>query len=953
MRVEKMFRTCVARTSEMFVRVPKKILPLCLVLALFAQSSPLVFVARGQSDTRRQLTEVIPGRRETSARAARMNFVELARQEALNPDDAYAVPRAIPAPKPAPEELPGPEVAEFPPASRPEDFPQPLGPSPAAQGFLATEDGVNDGFRSIPPDTHGAVGPNHLVVAHNGRIRIQNKNGVTLSTVGLRTFWSRLFPGKSLSELDVFDPKMLYDPYGGRFMITTCADRDKPESAVLVGVTQTSDPTGNWFLYSTDADSTNAAWADFPSMGFNKNWIVVQMNMFNVGAGTSNSGKLFVFDKTQLYAGPQNISVTTMSVTTGGFTMVPATTYDPNLETLYLVQRWNGNSSGNGFLRVSAINNVTGTPTLATGLSFPMASGFTWNNDGQVGTGSPDFAPQKDSPQKIQTNDDRMHAVVYRNGSLWCAHSVFLPASGPTRSTVQWWELNPGVTGGATTAPRQRGLVDPSGTDWYAFPSISVNKDNDVLIGYSRFGPNQFASANYSFRAGADPANSLRDDAVLKAGEAHYYKTFSGTENRWGDYSATTVDPANDTDLWTIQEYAAARANSGAADSDSRWGTRWGKIALAPAADAVSFNAVTATVNETAGKIEVAVRRVGSANAACRVDFATSNLTATDLKDFNAALGTLRFAPGETEKTVTVFITDDRFVEAPETFQLNLSNPVNCSIGAIAGMTITIISDDTMNGPNPVDWSSSFDPAFFVRQHYVDFLNREPDSAGLAFWSGQIMACGSDQQCAERARVNVSAAFYLSIEFQETGYLVYRMYKAAYGNINGASVPVRIQEFLPDARQIGEGVQVGIGNWVQQLEANKNIYAADFAARPRFNTAYPSAFSNAQFVETLNSNTNGALSPTERNNLVNGLNSGAETRASVLRKVAEDADFAAAEKSRAFVMMQYMGYLRRDPDEGGYQFWLGKLNQFNGNFELAEMVKAFITSIEYKERFGP
>ncbi len=541
------------------MRVLKKVFHPVLVLALLAQAAPL---ARAQETTApRKVREQIRGVRAEGTRAARMNLAELQRQESLNPDDSYAVPRAIPAPKPAPEEPPGPEADALS-ASSPAveaDAPQPLGPSPSATGFLGSEDSVNDGFRSIPPDTHGAVGPNHLVVTHNGRVRVQTKTGQTLSTVGLKTFWSRLFPGKSLSEMDVFDPKVLYDPYGGRFMITSCADRNKPESAVLVGVTQTSDPTGNWFLYSADADPADLTWADFPSMGFNKNWIVVQMNMFAVGAGTSNAGKFFVFDKAQLYAGPSSIGVTGITVPTSGFTMVPAATYDPNLETLYVLQRWNGAS---GSLRVSAINNVGGIPTLATALSFPQAAGFTWQS---TGASQADFAPQQGSVQKIQTNDDRMHGVVYRNGSLWGAHTVFTPRGAPTRSVIQWWEVDPSVTTGQFTAPRQRGLVDPSGTDFYAFPSIAVNRHNDVLVGYSRFGANQFAGANYSFRAGTDPSNSLRDDAVLKAGEAHYYKTFGGTENRWGDYSATTVDPSNDTDLWTLQEYAAARAGTGAA----------------------------------------------------------------------------------------------------------------------------------------------------------------------------------------------------------------------------------------------------------------------------------------------------------------------------------------------------------------------------------------------------
>jgi hypothetical protein len=82
-------------------------------------------------------------------------------------------------------------------------------------------------------------------------------------------------------------------------------------------------------------------------------------------------------------------------------------------------------------------------------------------------------------------------------------------------------------------------------------------------------------------------------------------------------------------------------------------------------------------------------------------------------------------------------------------------------------------------------------------------------------------------------------------------------------------------------------------------------------------------------------------------------------QAQVLRAVAEDGDLRTMETNKAFVLMQYFGYLRRSPnsapdtDFSGYNFWLTKLNNFGGNFVAAEMVKAFITSDEYRHRFGP
>ncbi len=257
--------------------------------------------------------------------------------------------------------------------------------------------------------------------------------------------------------------------------------------------------------------------------------------------------------------------------------------------------------------------------------------------------------------------------------------------------------------------------------------------------------------------------------------------------------------------------------------------------------------------------------------------------------------------------------------------------------------------------PNPIEHSSNF----FVRQQYLDFFNREPDASGLSFWTNQIASCGADAQCIDLKRTNVSAAFFLSIEFQQTGYLVYRIYKTAYGNLPGAPVPSRLSEFIPDTDRIGQGVIVGQTGWEQLLENNKRTFAAEYVTRARFTTAYPQTLTAPQFVDALNQNAGGALSPSERNQLVSELSAGVKNRAQVLRAVAEDTDLARSEFNKAFVLMQYFGYLRRDPNDmpdsnfNGYDFWLGKLNQFNGNFVDAEMVKAFLTSGEYKQRFGP
>jgi len=285
-------------------------------------------------------------------------------------------------------------------------------------------------------------------------------------------------------------------------------------------------------------------------------------------------------------------------------------------------------------------------------------------------------------------------------------------------------------------------------------------------------------------------------------------------------------------------------------------------------------------------------------------------------------------------------------------------------------LDITQLSCVQSTVSNPID-----EPGFFVRHHYLDFLNREPDSAGLNFWTNEIASCGNDAQCVEVKRINVSAAFFLSIEFQQTGYLVERIYKAAYGNGTGTStfggshqlpVPVvRITEFLPDTQAIGQGVVVNQPGWEIVLENNKVNFTSQFVQRPRFAAAYPATMTPAIFVDTLNTNAGNPLSQLQRDQLINQLTTGARTRAQVVRAVAEDSDLADAEFNRAFVLMQYIGYLRRNPNDSpdsdytGYDFWLTKLNTFTvpGDDPLvraqkAEMVKAFIVSGEYRLRFA-
>jgi glucose/arabinose dehydrogenase len=364
----------------------------------------------------------------------------------------------------------------------------------------------------------------------------------------------------------------------------------------------------------------------------------------------------------------------------------------------------------------------------------------------------------------------------------------------------------------------------------------------------------------------------------------------------------------------------------------------------------VQFSAASFDASEADGHVSVNVTRGGDTSAPLTVEYATSDGTATERSDYLPALGSLRFDPGETSKIIRVLLTGGASVEDAETFTISLTRVGSpFALGSPSVATVNVVDDDA-DPPltNPVD-----EAGFFVRQQYQDFLNREPDADGLQFWTNEILSCGSDAGCVTLKRDNVSAAFFLSIEFQETGFLVYRMNVASF-----ARFP-RFREFLRDTQAMGRGIVVGQGDWQQRLEENQRAFVEEFVARPEFVAAFPTSLEPSEFVDRLNANTGASLSQAERDALVNGLTTGALDRAAVLREVTRDDDFVQRETNRAFVLLQYFGYLRRNPDDApnddmsGYDFWLNKLNQFGGNFIRAEMVRAFITSNEYRERFGP
>ncbi|HSS22809.1 MAG TPA: hypothetical protein VLL54_22235 [Pyrinomonadaceae bacterium] len=376
----------------------------------------------------------------------------------------------------------------------------------------------------------------------------------------------------------------------------------------------------------------------------------------------------------------------------------------------------------------------------------------------------------------------------------------------------------------------------------------------------------------------------------------------------WPAALPTTLD---NTANWV--ECNAVGETDGPPNNNQFLASRWTFAGLSPTA---SNGIITGRITDNQGH--------GVEGAVVRLEGTQNRKFITD------ANGNYRFNDVETSGFYTVTPSRPNFTFSPDARSFS-------QVGESTQATFS--ANPTGETLNPLDT-----PEYFVRQHYIDFLGREPDEAGFNFWSDQILGCGVDQNCIDRKRENVSAAYFLSGEFQQEGALVDGLYRAGFGRV------ANYGEFMPDTHTVGQGVIVGMDGWESRLNANKEAFVNDFVNRPAFHAMYD-GMENSVFVDTLLGHTGVSFTSDERLALLTGLTNGSQTRADVLRAIAENPRYVQAKFNETFVMMEYYGYLRRDYDSSGFMFWLTKLNEHNGNFEQADMVKAFIISGEYRDRF--
>jgi methionine-rich copper-binding protein CopC len=351
----------------------------------------------------------------------------------------------------------------------------------------------------------------------------------------------------------------------------------------------------------------------------------------------------------------------------------------------------------------------------------------------------------------------------------------------------------------------------------------------------------------------------------------------------------------------------------------------------------IQFSASTYTVAEDALRATITVNRLGDVSKPATVDYATSdsagltncnvvNGIASSRCDYAVSIGTIRFAANEASRTISIPIVNDVYVEGPESFTITLSHQTGGELGSPTTATITITDNDNGGAPNPID-----DNAFFIRQLYIDFLGREPDPPGLRGWLAILNNCPVDDTSCDR--VHIAEGFARSDEFAGRGYFIYRIYRTSFGRKPAYA------EFIPDMAKVS-----GFLN-AQDLEANKQAFVDEFVTRTEFRTKYDS-LDNSGYVNALEATA--LVTLPNKQALIDDLNAGRKTRAQVLRAVIETTEVYTKYYNEAFVVMEYFGFLRRDPD-ALYQNWI---DQFNHSNIYRLVISGFVNSLEYRIRFG-
>ena len=392
-----------------------------------------------------------------------------------------------------------------------------------------------------PPDTMGAVGPSHIVEILNGRYAVYTKTGGFVTGSSLDQFW--INAGVTPVNFS-FDPRILYDSFSSRWF-AVAVDNSRNANNFLVAVSNSSNPTSGWTGFQIDADSDNTHWADFPMLGINQDVVVVQANMFGIVSAPSDKTTLVLPKSDLLAATPSVANGSIFEETAGtqnpGFSAQPAVDLDNGNLPLNLLSSWNKPA---GFLRVSSIGGTAASPTLTAGAFVSVTA-----------RNSPPDIDQPGPKEDVDASNNRFSGNVVQqqipgrtNPSLWGAHGVDIGG----RAAIEWYEID-----AVTNALLQNGTISDASLA-FNYPSIAVNDFGDAVIGFSGGDPSNFMGTYVAVGKTVAGVTTFDSPLATKVGVADYERLDGSGRNRWGDYSATVVDPTNQRHFWTFQEFVAA-----------------------------------------------------------------------------------------------------------------------------------------------------------------------------------------------------------------------------------------------------------------------------------------------------------------------------------------------------------------------------------------------------------
>ncbi len=413
----------------------------------------------------------------------------------------------------------------------------------------------------FPPDTMGAIGPTHFMEVINGNVTIYSRTGTQLSDVPLATFFTVTIGSVTYPRGGAFDPRVLYDRRSGRWFATAMEfGIGNTSNDVILAVCRTSDPTsGIWdkYLLPMHVDSFGGTnyFTDHSTIGIDDNGVYFGTRIFP--SPGSSFAKILATAKAPLIAPAPAITTIYQWSNIGDMYSTPQPAHNHDAVA----------PSGRAWI-------VAASPYSYADIQYRRLtwSGIVPTLDGASSTlstpsfGMPPDAPASGSTTAVDTGDMRLQNTMIRNNRLWTCRCIGVNSSGGAtgvnRAAAEWLELNVAT---ATPSLAQSGRVyDPTASDprCYYYPSIMANGQGHVVLGFSGSKSTEFIGCYTCGRLATDAAGSMGTVLLFKAGLASYTKLDTISRNRWGDYSATTLDPNDDMSMWTIQEYANTPANT-------------------------------------------------------------------------------------------------------------------------------------------------------------------------------------------------------------------------------------------------------------------------------------------------------------------------------------------------------------------------------------------------------